>query len=653
MLKLLDYGKPNPFGETIGRPRNLAWPVSAYRVTLPRRSGDGEDLNPFERVILKLLDVLGAVKDHELADETRIPLDLVRSILLRLQDKELIDGSNAVIELERDYEGSQHAKAPLFVTALVFRELVTGKHLPFVHWLDDTNPLQKKEREEDQFWSIRVDDEHKRFPLTQRDVIKVLRAAQRRSAAFGKDDRIPPVQQIRIVQQPELHYLDCPIAIQKSDGEFRIADPFGNGFSLVLEGALERLLEQDETLGQWLRKWKHLLSNPNPRNGESDARMKEAFDNKANRQRYPKLLDNLHLQRSASFHSIAQIYASSEWALFYASSRRPFEKPVATLKFTAQAEHPALLADAATQIGLTLPPFGFKPVREGKLRDFEDGKAELATVLSIAVLQAQGDDSHPLHRIASSHPEFIIRLFGIKRKRDEKSHGKGGADAPDKELPDAPFMRDMIHALLPDMVFSGMPVIEADRNSRSDALLDARTSIQSEFEFKTFNRMGTNLKERLVHAERFFLSCKDGDDGIGFVRELYAALQSTFEMSLAGRLPPDTDDDLLIESAGRKATSAKLCSELPDSLRTVRALAVRQTLQGSGQSLGACVLAFLLMSDDDSLHSLADAQPSFVNDVANIIAKRGHGNEPLPLSKAATAELRKASYKTIKTLIEV
>ena len=29
MLKLLDYGKPNPFSGIIGRPRNLAWPVHA------------------------------------------------------------------------------------------------------------------------------------------------------------------------------------------------------------------------------------------------------------------------------------------------------------------------------------------------------------------------------------------------------------------------------------------------------------------------------------------------------------------------------------------------------------------------------------------------------------------------------------------------
>ena len=66
MLKLLDYGKPNPFSGIIGRPRNLAWPVHAYRVTLPKVSNDGDGLNAFERVILKLLDVFGILNADEL-----------------------------------------------------------------------------------------------------------------------------------------------------------------------------------------------------------------------------------------------------------------------------------------------------------------------------------------------------------------------------------------------------------------------------------------------------------------------------------------------------------------------------------------------------------------------------------------------------------
>ena len=155
MLRLLDYGKPAQFSGIIGRPRHLAWPVNAFRVTLPRVLDDGDGLNAFERVVLKLLETVGLMKADALADETRMPLDLVKSVLLRLQDKDLIDERHAIIERERKEE-----RAPVFVTALLFRELATGKILPFLHWLDDTNSMQKKEGEGKDFRTIRLDDTH-------------------------------------------------------------------------------------------------------------------------------------------------------------------------------------------------------------------------------------------------------------------------------------------------------------------------------------------------------------------------------------------------------------------------------------------------------------------------------------------------------------
>jgi len=81
-------------------------------------------------------------------------------------------------------------------------------------------------------------------------------------------------------------------------------------------------------------------------------------------------------------------------------------------------------------------------------------------------------------------------------------------------------------------------------------------------------------------------------------------------------------------------------------------LAIRQTLQGNDQTLGACVVAFLLMSDVDSLCSIADSQPTFIGDIEQVITKRRHGNEPLPLPTVDIAKLRKAAYSTIKTLLE-
>lgn len=651
-LKLLDYGRLHPFGDTIGRPSRLAWPVSIYRVTLPKTSNDSDGLNPFERVILKLLDAVGAMDAGAIADETCIPLDLVKSILLRLQDKALIDMHNAVIEQEQDNSESEKEKTPVFVTAILFRELATGKILPFLHFLNDRNPLRK--RAEEKFVQVvSANQANKQCVPVARDVISALRAMKKRSRALGNDDKIPAVQQITIAKHSEQNYLNCPIAIQKSDGEFRIADPFGNGFSLLLERAFEQLLEQDDKLAGWLSNWKESLRNPYPLKQDGpDQRSKEPFDIEANRQRYPNLVASMRPSRNTPFRSISQIHASIEWAFFYACSHRPFHNVITTLKFTEQLEHSALLGNAAQSVGLELPESGFRPISEGKLLAFQNGQAEFGTVLAIAILQAEKDESHPLRRIATSHPDLIGHLLDIKRNRDEKGHGKGRAGESDIELPGDALMREVIHTLLPDISFASSPVAGPGMDVRADSLLDARVSIQSEFGFKAFNRLGASLQDRLIHAERFWLSCKDGDDAIAFAYDLYAAVQSAFEKELVGKLPPDTSDSEFVSAAGKKAANANLCEALPERLRTVKILAIRQTLQGAGQTLGSCIIAFLLVSDSDTLHAIADSQPSFLDDIETVIAKRGHGNEPQPLPKADIAKLRKASYSTIKTLLE-
>ena len=121
-LTLLDYGRPNPFGETTGKPRRLAWPVNVYRVTLPRPSDEGEKMNPFERVILKLIDAGGERDAESLAQETCLPRALVQCGLLRLQDQGYLDEYNQIIKQRRNKWASDAHDAQEFVTECVFRE---------------------------------------------------------------------------------------------------------------------------------------------------------------------------------------------------------------------------------------------------------------------------------------------------------------------------------------------------------------------------------------------------------------------------------------------------------------------------------------------------------------------------------------------------
>ena len=655
-MKILDYDnfeKPSPFGETIGRPRNLVWPVNAYRVTLPELDG-GSGLNMFERVILKIIDACGIWDAETLSRETCIPVDLVKFVLLRLKDKALLDENNKILNQGRDNWMAE--KEPEFITALAFRELATGKILPFLHPLDNDNPLRKKDM--DKFYRIEKNDVYENKKPDTHDIITALKAMKKRSGAFDNCRRFPVNEQINIFSEPEQYYLDCEIAIRKSDGEFRIADPFGNGFSLTLEKSFSYLLEQDESLDKWYKGWNERLINQEP-NKQSET-PKEPFETDANWAHYPKLIANCS-KKNTQYRSIVQIHASLEWALFYSCIQRQYGSAVSELKFTNPADHSKLLKEAAEKIGLELRNIVFLPVIKGKLVDFLDGKADLVTVLSITLLMAANDPSHPLRKISSRYPDFIIQLFDIKNKRDEQGHGKGKTPKNKVELPEDAFMRKIVITLLPDIRFSDTPAPAADDDFNADKTHHSRVNILSEFGFKKYNLLGEDLQDKLIYAESLFLLCGGNDkkndanaiyDAKDFVFFLCAVLQAMFRRILAGKLPPDFNDSELIKYAQTKANKAGL-REMPDSLRCLQPWKIRQTLLGNDITLGSCVVAFLLVSEEDTLKIISQIQPSFISDVADIPEKRGHGNEPLPMKKNEIERLRKSAYKTIETLLEV
>lgn len=652
-LKLLDYGNRNPFTRTIGKPRSLAWPVNAYRVTLPTSNANEDGFNPFERVIFKLLIVSGGLNLDYLSTETCIPKSLVKSIILRLQDNDLIDSYGNI--KHHDNSAVESETSPEFVTALVFRELVTGKILPFLHLLVDSNPLRKNELDDIKFIrKIPKQDTYKNTNPIPRDIIGALRSMRKRSTNAGENNKMPSAQQITIARSPELYYLECPIVIQKSDGDFRIYDPFDNKISLILEDSFDSLLEENTELADWLKKWKQSLHNHHASKSDVDKhRAKEPFETDDNWQRYSELIESLKPKKNESYRPIDKIHASIEWALFYACCQRSFDDAIATLKFTAKAEHNTLLTTAAQSFGVALPPYHiFKDILEGKLINFQNGGADFDTVFALSILQAQKDVNHPLRRIASTHRDLVPRLLSIKKQRNKKQHGKGGASNTNMELPDDSFMRELIHALLPDIQFSDRPsAMNIDLDAQSDDTFEALSSIQNEFGFKVFNRLGANLQSRLIYTEKFWLSCQDGDNAQSFVTDLSAATQAAFDMVLVGKLPPDLRDNQFFEAAEKKAL-AGFGKSLPKQLSTVKVSAIRQTLQGAPQTLGACVIAFLLVSDEYILRSMAASQPFFTSDIANILAKREHGNDRLSLSKKDIQTLRKQSYTTIKTLQE-
>ena len=76
-----------------------------------------------------------------LADETRIPLDFVKGILLRLRDK-FLDQHNAI----GARSSKTRAKRPHFRNGTALSR-IQRKILPFLHFLNESNPLRKRDEQ--------------------------------------------------------------------------------------------------------------------------------------------------------------------------------------------------------------------------------------------------------------------------------------------------------------------------------------------------------------------------------------------------------------------------------------------------------------------------------------------------------------------------
>ena len=648
-IRTLDLGDAAPFAGTIGEPRHLAWPVYGYRVTIPIVAGTSGDLNAFERVIVGVLDAAGPMDDTALAEETCIPFDLVHSVVLRLRDREILDPSNRLtVEGRKGSAGTQPQAT--FRSMIVFQDRLGGRVFPFLKPLDREGALATKD-----VWidlKVAYDGGKAGFPPPQpRDVVQAAEQMKKRTAAWGLGAQAPTTGQVRVSRDREPYLLDCPIAMLQSDGEFRIADPFGVGYSRLLEGLFQELLEKDPATHEWMMEWRANLTKARSAQAP-DARWNEPFDTAENQRLYPKIVQHLKPGWGRQHRDLPRIYAALEWALFYRADAAGADLAIRLLKAQSAAEYSDWLANLASAIGLQPPRAGFRPIPEGKFTDFLAGKAELETVLAINLVQSESDPTHPLRALASAVPDLITRLRELTKDRGERAHGNAQATADDVELASDRFMRTFVQTLLPSIRFDEMSAAStSDSGALADLRFDARTTLLSRFAYADFNRLGLSVQAALISAEQVWLTFSDGDDALPYLLDAYAALQSSFAAWVnahpgSRRLAGDPT-----ATAATQAAESGL-GELPSDLRSVNSRRVREALEGNHLSLGASVLALLATLPSGALSAVAGAQPDLLTAVATVIRLRGHGNEPTPMSRDDLARVRSAVLASIATTLD-
>ena len=654
-MKLLDYGRIYPFGPIAGSPRKIAWPVNSYRITLPQNNKGNSLVNPFEILILRFIDADPQITEEALSEETCLPQALVHGIIIRLQEHWFLDESRKIVD-SRKFQWSEPriVSTENYVTAVVFQELIEGKILPYIHFISDNTPL-KTVAEEDPlkaFKKLFYDDQKTFPPPMPSEILQALREMKNRGRHRGEMYSSPAISQIQVMSHFERYYLACPIAIQKNDGDFRIADPFGNGYSMLLENIFSNLLEKDENLAQWFKNWVNNLSRSFGSDDENKAHC--CFDTPDLRSKYPDLIQSLRPGKYRSFRSIAKIYSALEWSLFYFCRQFPCDGSIQILKLLDEEALNKKLLETSRKFGFSAKKFsGVKP---GKLMDFINGKAEMPTLIALSLMLADQTEAQIfLLRIAKKFPNFFDKIREIKESRDSIEHGAKKQFA-DVKLADDIFLQETISILLPDIPWDNNTK-SCKRSSESvfDIKIAARSSIQTCFTWSVYNRLGENLQQRLVSAEMFWLSNEKQaqcENIMPFASDLYAAIQIALRPHLYTNLPPETANHDLISFASQKIEEAGF-SPLPEYFSHVNLARINKTLQGQDQTLGAATVAFILVSLPEKLVAAVRCQPDFFLNIAEICKVRRHGNEIVPGTHDELARLKKVAYNTIKTLMEV
>lgn len=417
----------------VGREAYLGWPVDAYRIFLPVSGEDGieGDQNPFERLVIAVLAMENALvnSDRMLADMTCLPEDFVHDIVLRLTGKGVVCADR--LKLTSDFKAkykkaksnSDEIAATELQTAFVFRDAVTGRMFPNIELLGDT-PIE----------TLDYDTVAKRRPIMVRraqqafpppnskDVRRVIADMRRRGRDYGEVINIPSYARCDIIEAPEQYCLLCPIGVRRSDGEERIGDPFGMGYSLVLEAAFEQALSDDDRLLEKITEWKSRLEQNEEELNEKVSENPLPYNSKHIESTYPHLASAMRLAYMGN--NIRDLYAALEWGFYYHLAEDA-QAIVLSVNSMSASEFTKAVNHTISRLGWENQKAPCtKPVR-GKIIDFETGRNTEFPVTLAIMLACEGGKGTLLDRLNKEFGvEFLKKMFAIRELRDNKRHGK-------------------------------------------------------------------------------------------------------------------------------------------------------------------------------------------------------------------------------------
>lgn len=645
----------------VGKEAYLGWPVDAYRIFVPvsGEDGIGGDQNPFERIVIAVLAMESALvnSDRMLAEMTCLPEDFIHNIVLRLTGKGVI--STERLKLTAEFKAkylkakadSDAVDATELKTAFVFRDAVTGRMLP------DMMPLGDKPIE-----TLDYDTIAKRRPIMIRraqqtfpppnakDLRRVIADMRRRRRDYGRVINIPTYARCDIIETPEQYYLLCPVGVRRSDGEERIGDPFGMGYSLVLEAAFEQALADDDWLLQKISEWKSLLEQSEEVVNDKASEKTIPYNANHIESAYPHLASSLWLAYTRN--NMRDLYAALEWGFYYhlaedAQSIVLSVNSMSASEFTKAVNH-------------TLARLGWenqnapctKPVH-GKIIDFETGRnAEFPVSLAI-MLACDGGKGTLLDRLNKEFGVvFLKKMFAMRKLRDKKRHGVKLDHSQDISFDEArPFAEKVLRLALPDIQFAEGAVLPTDSDTKTDEKIRATNDLHAIYGRKAVREFPGEVKEHLLEAQKEWNKTGAEDNVVDAVVEVGAAMQAMLVHILGDYISLRVENP--VKAAKCRALKAGFLDFPEEVYGGIKPDRIRNGLRGQISTLGVAGVILALCADEDSLSSVAGRMPDLFGFIAEVHSVSGHGGKSVFLSEEQRRKWQKSVKKFIETLTEV
>lgn len=673
----------------------LLWPCDAWDVTFPAKSQLALDV--FADTVLRLAHHGVSPK----ADPYPVAMsaELLRLVREHLVMQRLLDAQLNVTPEGKQYLGEDGGKEAAYEIGTVFTDCCSGQLLPFVlngqpsyskGYLDEGGGMRFKANPTDpQMHHARVFEPS--CPLkesvrpTSADVYRLLKMHKRKcsrmhiqeSSALAPPE-IAAVGTVTVGSRPERVYLACTLLVPAgNEQETLVTDGFGLGFSSAFCNALKR-----ENPAWWREERQKTvvskLSKPVSRKPEE----RLLYPNVTKLLRsvnlhYKGLLQPKEVDTSAANKrrdSVAAVvdgaYDAIEQALAYYVAGHVPDAVVNMLQEMDMQAKPQHILNCAKKLGFDTVPaksfFDWLP--PGKYRALQKGEAEMAPLLSLAIVSAEADRIQPMATLADKEPGLLGRIVRLVPLRNASKHSAGKMPLQQLGAQDRNSLETVLNdirrftlqvacTLLPDITPELGRGVVKDDSELTDAL-ESQLFLEEKFPYGFSSGIPHQLWVCLQAVARSWVALQKEQENPQlqntYVVNLCSAVEKTLEQACrrhSAKPEPDT------AAAAWRMVETGFYANLDDvplgALGGHNNSRLARFLDGGPGTLGSYTMALFLLARREELEQLRRAAPEAVELIVRIGGLRGHGNNPEGYPAEALKELDRTIYPLIRELGQI